>query len=135
MTLEPLLNALLPVQIHAATVIPAFFIGTWQLFISRKGSPLHRVAGYTYLILMTMTAISTLWIHEVNPAGPFGLSFIHLFVPLTLFGVTGALRGVWTGNIRVHRSSMISMYIGALLIAGGLAFMPGRIMHTVVFGS
>lgn len=134
MTLEPLLHAPLPVQIHVATVIPAFFIGTWQLFVSRKGSPLHRVAGYTYLILMTVTAISTLWIHEISPNGFMGLSFIHLFVPLTLFGVTGALRGAWTGDIRAHRSSMIGMYIGALLVAGGLAFMPGRTMHTVVFG-
>jgi uncharacterized membrane protein len=29
---------------------------------------------------------------------------------------------------------MIGTYIGGLLIAGSLAFMPGRIMHTVVFG-
>jgi uncharacterized membrane protein len=29
---------------------------------------------------------------------------------------------------------MLGVYIGGLLIAGSLAFMPGRIMHTMTFG-
>lgn len=134
MALDPLFGAPLPVKIHVATVVPAFFIGTWQIFFSRKGAPVHRTLGYTYLTLMTATAISTLWIHEVSPNGPMGLSFIHLFVPVTLWGVAGALSGAWTHNIRRHQQAMIGMYIGALLIAGALAFMPGRLMHQVVFG-
>ena len=88
---EPLLNAPLAVQIHVATVVPAFVLGTWQIFFSTKGAPLHRAVGYTYLTLMSITAITTLFIHQLNPNGRFfGLSWIHLFVPLTLFGVYGA---------------------------------------------
>jgi uncharacterized membrane protein len=30
---------------------------------------------------------------------------------------------------------MIGVYVGGILIAGTLAFLPGRIMHTVIFGS
>jgi uncharacterized membrane protein len=135
MTLEPLLHANPAVQIHAATVIPAFFIGTWQILLSRKGARAHRAIGYVYLALMTITAIAALFIHAVMPKSPFfGLSPIHIFVPITLFGVASALYGAWTHNIRAHRSAMIGTYIGGLLIAGSLAFMPGRIMHTVVFG-
>ena len=135
MTLEPLLRAAPAVQIHAATVIPAFFIGTWQILLSRKGARAHRAIGYVYLALMTITAIAALFIHAVMPKSPFfGLSPIHIFVPLTLFGVASALYGAWTHNLRAHRSAMIGTYIGGLLIAGSLAFMPGRIMHTVVFG-
>ncbi len=29
---------------------------------------------------------------------------------------------------------MISMFVGALLIAGAFTFLPGRIMHAVAFG-
>jgi uncharacterized membrane protein len=135
MTLEPLLRADAAVQIHAATVIPAFFIGTWQILLSRKGARAHRAVGYVYLALMTITAIAALFIHAIMPKSPFfGLSPIHIFVPITLFGVASALYGAWTHNIRAHRSAMIGTYIGGLLIAGSLAFMPGRIMHTVVFG-
>jgi uncharacterized membrane protein len=136
MTLEPLLHAPLAVQIHVATVVPAFLIGTYLIFVSRKGARHHRVLGYIYLILMTITAIAALFVHAITPNSPFfGLSPIHLFVPLTLFGVVGALRGAWSHNIRQHKRAMLGVYIGGLLIAGSLAFMPGRIMHTVTFGS
>jgi uncharacterized membrane protein len=136
MTLEPLLRAPLPVQIHVATVLPAFVLGTWQLFVSRKGAPLHRAIGYIYLTLMTITAITTLFIHILMPTSPFfGLSPLHLLIPLTLFGVFGALHGAWTHNIREHKIAMIALYVGAILIAGSLTLLPGRIMHAVVFGS
>ena len=34
-----------------------------------------------------------------------------------------------------HRLAMISIFVGALVIAGLFTFVPGRIMHAVVFGS
>ena len=135
MTLEPLLRAPLAVQIHVATVLPAFVLGTWQIFLSRKGALLHRAIGYIYLTLMTITAITTLFIHILMPTSPFfGLSPLHLLIPLTLFGVFGALHGAWTHNIREHKTAMIALYIGAILIAGSLTLLPGRIMHAVAFG-
>jgi uncharacterized membrane protein len=135
MTLEPLLHAPLAVRIHVATVVPAFLIGTYQIFASRKGSPVHRALGFIYLALMTVTAITTLFVHQLTPNSPFyGLSPLHLLVPLTLFGVVGGLRGAMTHNITMHKTAMISLYVGGLLIAGGLTFLPGRIMHAVVFG-
>ena len=124
----------LPIKIHLATVLPAFAIGTYQIFLSQKGTPFHRALGYVYLTLMSITAASTLFIHQVKPTGPFGFSFIHLFVPLTLFGVVGAISGARTHNIARHRRSMIGLYVGGLLIAGALTFMPGRLMHEVFFG-
>jgi uncharacterized membrane protein len=135
MTLEPLLHAPQAVQFHVATVLPAFVLGTWQIFISRKGTPLHRAIGYVYLALMSVTAISTLFVHQIMPNSPFfGLSPIHLLIPLVFFGVVGALRGAWTHNIAMHKRAMIGLYAGALLIAGAFTLLPGRIMHAVVFG-
>jgi uncharacterized membrane protein len=135
MTLEPLLHAPPAVQIHVATVVPAFFIGTWQIFFSRKGAPFHRAMGYLYLTLMTITSIAALFVHQLMPKSFFfGMSPVHLLVPLTLFGVVGALHGARTHNIREHRYSMIGVYVGGILIAGSLTLLPGRIMHAVVFG-
>jgi uncharacterized membrane protein len=135
MNFEPILNAPLAVQIHLATVVPAFAIGTWQIFFSTKGAPYHRFFGYIYLVLMSVTAIAALFISELMPGGPFfGFSPVHLFVPLTLFGVVGALRGAWTHNIPMHRGAMIGTYVGGILIAGGLTFLPGRVMYNVFFG-
>jgi len=135
MTLAPLLHASLPIKIHVATVLPAFLIGTYQIFLSRKGAPLHRALGYVYLTLMTVTAISALFVQSLMPHGPFfGFSPIHLLVPLVLFGVYNALRGAWTHNIARHRGAMIGVYVGGILIAGSLTLLPGRVMHAVVFG-
>jgi uncharacterized membrane protein len=136
MNLVPLLSASLAIKIHLATVVPAFAIGTWQIFISRKGAPLHRAFGYVYLGLMTVTSIAALFVHQLMPNGPFlGFSPIHLLVPLTLFGVVGALRGAWTHNVALHRAAMLGVYIGGILIAGTLTLLPGRLMHAVFFGN
>ena len=135
MSLDPVVQAPIAIQIHLATVVPAFLIGTWLIFFSTKGAPYHRALGYTYLTLMTVTAVSTLFIHEVMRDGPFmGFSPIHLLVPLTLFGVLGAVRGARTHNIRMHRAAMIGLYAGGILLAGAFTLLPGRLMYRVFFG-
>ncbi|HTP75768.1 MAG TPA: DUF2306 domain-containing protein [Rhizomicrobium sp.] len=134
MTLEPLLHAPLAIKLHVATVVPAALVGTYLIFVSRKGAPWHRLLGYLYLVLMSITAVTTLWIHALMPNGPFfGFSPIHLLIPLTLFGVYNALAGAWSHDITRHRSAMLSVYIGGIVLAGGLTFLPGRIMHAIVF--
>ena len=131
MNLGLVAHAPLAVQIHMATVIPAFFIGTWQLFFSTKGAWLHRWLGVLYLVLMSITAVTTLFVHVVNP-GHFSL--IHLFIPLTLFAVVRTIMALRRGDIRAHKRSMIALYVGALLIAGAFTFLPGRMMHQIFFG-
>ena len=136
MSLAPLLAAPFAVQLHVFTVVPAFFLGTWLIFFSRKGARFHRAIGYVYLILMTVTAITALFIHQIPTIDiVYGFGPIHIFSIVTLWGVVGALRGAWTHNIKMHRSSMLGVYIGGLLIAGTFAFLPGRIMHALVFGA
>lgn len=136
MTLAPLFAAPLAVQLHVFTVVPAFFLGTWLIFFSRKGAKRHRAIGYVYLGLMTITAIAALFIHQIPAIDiVYGFGPIHLFSFVTLFGVMGALRGAWSHNIKMHRGSMLGVYIGGILIAGTFAFLPGRIMHALVFGA
>jgi uncharacterized membrane protein len=124
-------QAPLAVKIHLATVIPAFFIGTWLIFFSTKGAKVHRVLGVLYLTLMSITAITSLFIHVLNPGH---LSLIHLFVPMTLVGVTATIIALKRGNIAGHKRSMIGLYLGAILIAGAFTFAPGRLMYGVFFG-
>jgi uncharacterized membrane protein len=56
MTLDPLVDAPLAVQIHVFTVIPAAFLGALLLYRS-KGTRLHRALGKIWLLLMAATAI------------------------------------------------------------------------------
>lgn len=119
------------VQIHLATVVPAFFLGTWLIFFSKKGSSHHRALGAVYLSLMTVTAIAAIFVRSVNP-GHF--SWIHIFIPLTLNGVFNAVRKVRRKDIKGHRSAMLGLYFGGLVIAGALTFYPGRLMYRLFFG-
>jgi uncharacterized membrane protein len=132
--LKPILDAPFAVKLHLVTVVPAFLIGTWLIFASRKGAPVHRAFGAIYLVLMTVTAITTLFVHQLMPGSPFfGLSPVHLLVPLTLFAVISALWAVRRHDIAGHRRAMIILYVGGMLIAGGLTLLPGRILHRVFF--
>ena len=79
-------------------------------------------------------AISALWIqgHSFRLWRSFGP--IHLFSIVVL--VTAPL-GVWYARrhkVDAHRWTMISIFTGALVIAGAFTLVPGRIMHAVVFG-
>jgi uncharacterized membrane protein len=131
MDISPLVHAPVAIRIHLLTVLPAFAIGTWQIFFSVKGSHLHRVFGFAYLALMTITAGATFFIRS---AGNGHLGPIHLFIPLTLFGVVGALWCARRGDIAGHRRAMLGLYFGGLILAGALTFLPGRLMHQVFFG-
>ena len=134
MNLQPLIDAPLAVHIHVATVLPAIVLGAWLILLSRKGTQVHRAIGAGYLGLMLVTCGAALFIHSTNPSGPLGFSFIHLFVPLTLFGIARALLAVRRHDMRAHRSAMLGVFVGGIVIAGAFAFTPGRIMYRMFFG-
>lgn len=131
MTLEPLLSASPTIQIHAFAAMTAFTIGVVQL--SRpKGDGPHRMAGYAWVGLMIVIAASSFWIHGINQW--HGFSVIHA-LSLWVIGFTPiAVMLARRGNIRAHKRSMIGLFAGALIIAGVFTFVPGRIMHAVLFG-
>jgi uncharacterized membrane protein len=129
--LDPIWQAPLAIKIHLATVIPAFAIGTWLIFFSTKGAPWHRALGAVYLTLMTVTAVAAFFIRSINPGH---LTLVHLFIPLTLWGVFGALWNIRRGNVKGHRNAMLGLYFGGILIAGGFTLIPGRLLHHVFFG-
>jgi uncharacterized membrane protein len=138
-TLHPLLAAPLAVKIHVATVVPAFLLGTWLLFASAKGSARHRLIGRIYLALMAITALAATFIRSFAESasvdlGPLRLGLIHLFVPLTAWSIWRTLHYARSGQIVGHRQSMRGLYFGGLIVAGLLAFGPGRIMHRMFFG-
>ncbi len=80
---------------------------------------------------MTLTAALAIFIQEDRPGQ---WSLIHLFVPLTFWGVFAAIWRIRKGDGVGHRRAMFGLYIGGLLIAGGITFFPGRLMHRLFFG-
>src|SRR5262249_46358905 len=109
----------------------AFALGVVQL-TAPKGTLPHRTLGWIWVALMALVVISSFWIHQLRVVGPW--SPIHL---LSIFSAVMLVLGVWYArrhNVHGHRITMISIFGGALIIAGLFTFVPGRIMHTVLFG-
>jgi uncharacterized membrane protein len=136
--LAPLLQAPASIAVHLATVVPAFGLGLWQIFGSTKGSLSHRAVGAAYLTLMTITAFTALLVHSAGlphvRLGPFQVSWIHIFVPITLAGVWRSIVAARHHDVAAHKRATVATFIGAMLIAGGFAFAPGRIMYETFFG-
>jgi uncharacterized membrane protein len=131
MNLTPLTEAPFVIQLHAYAALAAFVLGIVQL-ARVKGTTHHRALGYTWVGLMLIVAVSSFWIHDMRVWGPW--SPIHLLSIFTLamlpLGVAHARRH----NVTGHKFTMVSIFAGALVIAGIFTLLPGRIMHRVVFG-
>jgi uncharacterized membrane protein len=137
MDFSPLLHASLAVQVHVATVVAAFFLGAWQIFLSTKGSAPHRKLGSFYIGLMLVTAAAAFFVRAPSlPGMPSfrGFTPIHLFIPVVLVNVSLTLWALRTRRYKLHRATMMGLFVSGIGIAGALAFTPGRIMHAVVFG-
>jgi uncharacterized membrane protein len=131
MSLAPLLDAVPPIPVHAFAAMAAFALGVVQL-AAPKGTLPHRTLGWIWVALMAVVAVSAFWIHQLRIVGPFSpIHLLSIYVPVMLVvGVLAARRH----NVQRHRRTMIGLFAGALIIAGLFTFMPGRVMHAVVFG-
>lgn len=119
--------------LHLGTILPAFIIATY-LLLNRKGTAIHKFLGKIYMVLMLFTSLVTLFMPAgVGPAlfGHFG--FIHILSVFVFYSVTQAYFAIRKGDIKTHKANMVAVYIGGLLIAGGLTFLPGRLMHSWLF--
>ena len=65
MTLVPLINATMPIPLHALAAILALVIGAAQLWLA-KGTARHRQLGYVWVGLMAFVAISGFFIYETR---------------------------------------------------------------------
>jgi uncharacterized membrane protein len=131
MSLAPLLDAAPAIPVHAFAAMTAFVLGVVQL-AAPKGTVPHRTLGWIWVCLMLAVAISSFWIHEIRLVGPW--SAIHLLSIFVLITVPLAVWKAHRHQVADHRRIMISIFSGALVIAGLFTLLPGRIMHAVVFG-
>jgi uncharacterized membrane protein len=102
-------------------------------FAAPKGTLPHRTIGWIWVALMATIALSSFWIHGVRMLGPFSL--IHGLSIFTLVMLPLAVLAAHRHDVRRHRKAMISIFVGALIVAGAFTFVPGRIMHAVALGN
>lgn len=118
------------IQLHIAAALMALLLGTVQL-VGIKGTGLHRLIGWTWVIAMATVAVSSLFIRQINP-GSFSL--IHLLSGWTLIALPMALFAIRRGQVARHARGMTWTFVGGLIIAGAFTFMPGRLLWELFFG-
>ena len=126
-----LLSQMSPVVvIHMLFALAAFLIGLVQL-VGPKGTGLHRILGWTWVIMMMTVAVSSFFIHLINPSG---FSLIHILSVLTVIMLPIGVYAARRKNIKLHSGIMSRLFIFALVVAGIFTFFPGRLMYQMVFG-
>ncbi len=118
---------------HIITVVPCIFLGAY-LFIKSKGNPHHKLVGKIYMTLMLVTAVISLCLPaRVGPQFLNHFGFIHVFSVLTIQAIPTAIIAIKKGNVRKHKRKLVSLYIGAIVIAGSFTLAPGRFLHELFF--
>ncbi len=130
MNFDPITSASPVIQIHLAASLLALAFGT-AMWLRPKGTKSHKLIGRAFMLLMIATAFSAIFIREINRGG---LSWIHIFVPVTLISIVLSLRAIKNGNIKKHTRHVKGLFFGALLIPGIFTLLPGRRLFAVFFG-
>lgn len=113
---------------HAAMAGAALAVGGVVL-ARRKGTASHRVLGWTWVVLMASVASISFAIRYNGFSWIHGLS-VYTLVALA-FGVAHARRR----RIRAHRITMISIFVGALVITGLFTLLPQRLIGQALWGA
>ena len=119
----------LTIKLHIAAALAALGIGTVVL-VQPKGSGLHKTLGWAWVIAMAATAISSLFIVELNQGS---WSFIHLLSGWTLVALPMGIYAIRRRQVKSHKRAMTGMFLGGLIVAGLLTFIPGRFFYNFFF--
>ena len=121
-----------PVAIHVAFAVGALVLGPFAL-TARKGTRLHRITGYSWVLLMLGAAISSLFLFEYELPNLFGYGPIHLLSLVTFIGIGGGLWTIVHRKVTLHRRIMLRTYLGGCVAAGAFALMPSRVLGQLLW--
>ena len=121
----------LALQTHVASALTTFAIGVLMLTRIVKGSRAHKRLGWTWVVAMGATAISSFFLVGLNGNS---YSFIHGLSAWTVITLPFAIAAVRRGKVQSHAKEMTGLFINGMLIAGLFSFLPGRLLwHTFFF--
>ena len=120
----------LPIKIHLVAALSALALGA-VLMAVRKGRTFHRIAGWTWVSLVSVTAGATLFITSLNHGS---WSLLHLFTGWTLIVLPLGVMWARRRNVARHRRTMMGLFYGGFAINLLIAFIPGRALWQMFLG-
>lgn len=120
----------LAVKAHLLAALAALVLGA-VLMVVRKGRTFHRMAGWGWVILVGIVAVSSLFITSLNPGH---WSLLHLLTGWTLIILPLAVVAARRHVVGRHRKMMMGLFYGGFAINLIFAFIPGRVLWSLVLG-
>ena len=112
---------------HTVLAGTAVLLGA-GLLKARKGSPLHRVGGWLWVLCMAGVASLSFAIQ-----GPNGYSWIHGLSVFTLITLVAGVTFARLHRVQHHRNTMVSLYAGALVVTGLFTLLPQRLIGSALW--
>lgn len=110
--------------VHVTAASWVLVAGGFQL-ARAKGTVSHRALGWSWMLAISLVAISSFWIHDLEPVA-LGLGPIHFLSLWTLFCVAAS---------PYLRNLAVGAYIGTV-VAGFFAFYgSNHVLHLWLFGT
>lgn len=131
------------IAIHLSAALGALALGPVALWARRGHSTgarasqrprLHRAAGYAWVTLMLMTALSAIFIRDFTLPNIAGYTPIHILVPVVFGSLLMAFRALFRRDIARHRTWMKALYFSACVGAGAFTLLPTRYLGQLVWG-
>lgn len=117
---------------HLATALSALLLGGVVL-ARRKGTPSHRALGWAWAALMASTTLASGFIRDYHLPNLAGFTPIHAFTALSAVMLPLGIWQIRRGNVSAHRKTMRGLYIGACVLAGVFALLPGRFLGRLLW--
>lgn len=118
------------IKIHLAAALMALMLGA-VLMLRRKGRAFHRAAGWVWVVLVSVTAGSTLFITGLNHGK---WSLLHLFTGWVLLVLPLGVIWARRRNVARHRRTMMGLFYGGFAINLVFALIPGRLLWSLFLG-
>ncbi len=125
-----LITGTLALQIHVTSAVATFAIGLFLLSGLPKGTRVHKRLGWSWVVFMALTAISSFFLVGLNGNH---MSWIHGLSAWTVIILPFAVAAARRHDVKAHAKHMRGMFLGGMLIAGLFSFLPGRIMWSMFF--
>ena len=115
------------IAVHVSLATLSLVLG---IFLLRgvKGDRQHRVLGWTWVALMAGVALVSFAIQYR------GFSWIHALSVWVLVSLVSGVRAARRHRVSTHRATMISLFFGALVIAGLFTLLPQRLLGQALWG-
>ena len=120
------------VALHLAAALLALVAGGFVM-ARRKGTPLHRLLGWSFVVLMAVAALSSAFIRDTHLPNIAGYTPIHVLTALTLVALPRGLWQIRRGDVRGHRQTMKALFVGGCLVAGLFTLLPGRFLGNLLW--